>query len=137
MLNDTLREFDKAYKQLWLDIRNVKKKEEFIAQRASYDYIVILEDLIKKRIFQLNAFEILLCIAPENALNILIDWYLSLDLSNHVKDQVSDLEIMLSDIKDILGEDKLKEILCCPDFLSKNKNNQRVIDAIEFAMNNE
>ncbi|MFB1842758.1 hypothetical protein, partial [Salmonella enterica] len=63
--------------------------------------------------------------------------YLSLDLSNNAKDHVSDLEIMFSDIKEILGKDKLEEILNSTDFLPENKNNQRVIDAIDFAMDND
>ncbi|EAV4287137.1 TPA: hypothetical protein P2446_004049, partial [Salmonella enterica subsp. enterica serovar Typhimurium] len=80
---------------------------------------------------------ILLHVAPDNALNLLKKRYLSLDLSNNAKDHVSDLEIMFSDIKEILGEDKLKEILNCTDFSPENKNNQRVIDAIDFAMDND
>ncbi|ECU4933357.1 hypothetical protein F2F82_21480, partial [Salmonella enterica] len=63
--------------------------------------------------------------------------YLSLDLSNNAKDHVSDLEVMFSDIKEILGKDKLEEILNSTDFLPENKNNQRVIDAIDFAMDND
>lgn len=44
---------------------------------------------------------------------------------------------MFSDIKEILGKDKLEEILNSTDFLPENKNNQRVIDAIDFAMDND
>ncbi|ENW9548684.1 hypothetical protein ACY4DU_004182 [Salmonella enterica] len=137
MLSDTLKDFDKIYSQLWVDIRSPEKKEEFIKQCISPEYISILEKLVKNKIFQLNAFEILLHVAPDNALNLLKKRYLSLDLSNNAKDHVSDLEIMFSDIKEILGEDKLKEILNCTDFSPENKNNQRVIDAIDFAMDND
>lgn len=137
MLIDTLKEFDRIYNQLWLEIRDEDARAEFIKQDASPEYIFLLENLIKIRIFQLNAFEILLRVAPENALSILKTWYLSPDLSNHVKDQAADLEIMFSDIKEILGEDKLKEVLSCPEFLSKNRSNQRVIDAIDFAMDDD
>ncbi|EOY5689349.1 hypothetical protein ACSQ9Z_06535 [Salmonella enterica] len=137
MLSDTLKEFDKIYSQLWIDIRNAEKKQEFIKQCISPENISILEKLVKSKIFQLNAFEILLHVAPYNALNLLKKRYLSLDLSNNAKDHVSDLEIMFSDIKEILGKDKLEEILNSTDFLPENKNNQRVIDAIDFAMDND
>lgn len=137
MLSDTLKEFDKIYSQLWIDIRNAEKKQEFIKQCISPGNISILEKLVKSKIFQLNAFEILLHVAPYNALNLLKKRYLSLDLSNNAKDHVSDLEVMFSDIKEILGKDKLEEILNSTDFLPENKNNQRVIDAIDFAMDND
>ncbi|HFX4354936.1 hypothetical protein P9363_19425, partial [Escherichia coli] len=62
---------------------------------------------------------------------------LSLDLSNNAKDHVADLEVMLSDIKEILGKDKLEDILSWSGFLLANKKNQRVIDAIDFAQGND
>ncbi|EAW1841002.1 hypothetical protein AC379_23860, partial [Salmonella enterica subsp. enterica] len=71
MLSDTLKDFDKIYSQLWVDIRSPEKKEEFIKQCISPEYISILEKLVKNKIFQLNAFEILLHVAPDNALNLL------------------------------------------------------------------
>ncbi|EJE9092149.1 hypothetical protein, partial [Escherichia coli] len=75
--------------------------------------------------------------APDNALNLLKRRYLSLDLSNNAKDHVADLEVMLSDIKEILGKDKLEDILSWSGFLLANKKNQRVIDAIDFAQGND
>ncbi|HDW1174400.1 TPA: hypothetical protein RK171_005029, partial [Escherichia coli] len=53
------------------------------------------------------------------------------------KDHVADLEVMLSDIKEILGKDKLEDILSWSGFLLANKKNQRVIDAIDFAQGND
>ena len=137
MLSDTLKEFSKLYKKLWCDIRNVDKKQDVINQCFSSEDIAILECLVNDKIFQLNAFEILLRVAPDNALNLLKRRYLSLDLSNNAKDHVADLEIMLSDIKEILGNDKLEEVLNCSEFLLDNKKNQRVIDAIDFARDND
>ena len=134
MLSDTLKEFDRIYDKLWHEIRDERNKKTFVEQNGSPENILLLEGLIKRRVFQLSAFEILLRLAPENALSILTRWYLSLDLSNHVKDQAADLEVMFSDIKEILGEEQLKEILKNPEILSENRSNQRVIDAIKFAM---
>ncbi|ATM79381.1 hypothetical protein CRN79_26100 [Serratia fonticola] len=79
----------------------------------------------------------MLHLEPNQALDTLKSWYLSLDLSHHIKDQESDLEIMLSDIKDILGEEKLREVLSCSEFLPENKKNQRVKDAIAFALDED
>ena len=137
MLTNTLKEFIKAYDQLWHDIRDEHEKHCFIKKYDSSEYILILESLVNKKIFQLNAFEILLHIAPEKALDLLKRRYLSLDLLNNAKDHVADLDIMFSDIKDILGEDKLDEILNCPEFLPTNKKNPRVIDAINFSKDND
>ncbi|APG52016.1 hypothetical protein BGK56_14025 [Providencia stuartii] len=51
------------------------------------------------------------------------DLYLSMDLSHHIKDQISNLEVMLSDVKGILGKEKLSNSLEPNDFLPKNKIN--------------
>lgn len=137
MLIDTLQEFERVYKKLWIEIRDENEKNEFINQVDVSNGSSLLENLIKNRIFQLAAFELMLQINKDRALTLLKDWYLSMDLSNHIKDQVSDLEIMLSDIKDILGEEQLNNILNCDEFLPKNKKNKRVKEAIEFSLDNE
>ncbi|WP_025920422.1 hypothetical protein [Pectobacterium parmentieri] len=137
MLIDSLREFERAYNNLWKDIRDQNEKDLFILNNITDEYISILENLIKIRVFQLNAFEIMLHVSPDRALGTLKDWYLSLDLSNHIKDPVSDLDIMLSDIKDVIGKNKLEELLNDPDFLSVNKKNPRVKEAFDFAMDND
>ncbi|MDH4548313.1 hypothetical protein E8E68_00045 [Pseudomonas sp. BN607] len=95
----------------------------------------VLERLIYAKIFHLKAFEILLKCAPSNALDILKMRYLSLDLANNSKDHVADLEVMLSDVNEILGRDALEELLSCSEFLLDNMKNQRVVDAIEFSRN--
>ena len=137
MLSETLHEFDRIYNKLWAEIRDESERGHLISQGFDSEVSVILTDLIKRRIFQLNAFEIMLHLEPNQALDTLKSWYLSLDLSHHIKDQVSDLEIMLSDIKDILGEEKLREVLSCSEFLPENKKNQRVKDAIAFALDED
>jgi hypothetical protein len=137
MLSETLHEFERVYNKLWAEIRNESERDNLISQGFDSEISVILIDLIKRRIFQLNAFEIMLHLEPNQALDTLKSWYLSLDLSHHVKDQVSDLEVMLSDIKDILGEEKLREVLSCSEFLPENRNNQRVKDAIAFALDED
>ncbi|CAI0708807.1 TPA: hypothetical protein ACSTJE_001146 [Serratia fonticola] len=137
MLSETLHEFERVYNKLWAEIRDESERDNLISQGFDSEISVILIDLIKRRIFQLNAFEIMLHLEPNQALDTLKSWYLSLDLSHHVKDQVSDLEVMLSDIKDILGEEKLREALSCSEFLPENRNNQRVKDAIAFALDED
>ncbi len=137
MLGDTLKQFSDIYNQLWHDIRNYNGKQNDFNQFLSPEDISILEFLVTNKIFQLKAFEILLHVAPDNALNLLKRRYLSLDLSNNAKDHVADLEVMLSDIKEILGKDKLEDILSWSGFLLANKKNQRVIDAIDFAQGND
>ncbi|MEY1271596.1 hypothetical protein [Proteus mirabilis] len=136
MLSDTLKKFNKIYNELWSEIRNIDKKNDVSIQHLSDEDILILECLVNHKIFQLKAFEILLYIAPDNAVNLLKRRYLSLDLSNNSKDHVADLEIMLSDVKEILGNAKFEEILNCSDFLLVNKKNKRVIEAIDFARGN-
>ena len=137
MLGDTLKQFSDIYNQLWHDIRSYNGKQNDFNQFLSPEDISILEFLVTNKIFQLKAFEILLHLAPDNALNLLKRRYLSLDLSNNAKDHVADLEVMLSDIKEILGKDKLEDILSWSGFLLANKKNQRVIDAIDFAQGND
>lgn len=137
MLIDTLQEFERVYKKLWIEIRSEDEKNKFIHQNDVLKSSFLLENLIKDRIFQLAAFELLLKINKNRALVLLKEWYLSMDLSNHIKDQVSDLDIMLSDIKDILGEEQLHNILECPEFLPKNKKNKRVKEAISFALEDD
>ncbi|MFV8844394.1 hypothetical protein [Serratia fonticola] len=137
MLSETLHEFERVYNKLWAEIRDESERDNLISQGFDSEISVILIDLIKRRIFQLNAFEIMLHLEPNQALDTLKSWYLSLDLSHHVKDQVSDLEVMLSDIKDILDEEKLREALSCSEFLPENRNNQRVKDAIAFALDED
>lgn len=137
MLSETLHEFERVYNKLWAEIRDDSERGNLISQGFDPEISIILINLIKMRVFQLNAFEIMLHLEPNQALDTLKSWYLSLDLSHHVKDQVSDLEIMLSDIKDILGEEKLREVLNCSEFLPENKVNQRVKDAIAFALDED
>lgn len=134
MLINTLKDFEVIYHKLWEEISDVKEKEKLINQGDVDLSCYFLEMLIRNKIFQLSAFEIMLKINPDKAIDILKSWYLSMDLSNHIKDQVSDLEVMLSDVKDILGSEKLYDILNSNDFLLKNKKNKRVSDAILFAL---
>ncbi|MCX2890616.1 MULTISPECIES: hypothetical protein [unclassified Pseudomonas] len=131
MLSDTLKQFDEVYDKLWREIR----EEDGSDSCFSPEDISVLERLIYAKIFHLKAFEILLKCAPSNALDILKMRYLSLDLANNSKDHVADLEVMLSDVNEILGRDALEELLSCSEFLLDNMKNQRVVDAIEFSRN--
>ncbi|BEC38203.1 hypothetical protein VEE76_32840 [Escherichia coli] len=137
MLSDTLIQFINIHNKLWHDIRDYNVKQNGFNQSLSPEDISMLEFLVKSKIFHLKAYEILLHVAPDNAIDLLKTRYLSLDLSNNAKDHVADLEIMLSDVKETLGKHKLEEILNCVEFLLINKKNQRVIDAIDFAQSND
>lgn len=133
MLVDTLERFESLYKKLWIELTDKYGKNNFIDEVEVSKATFLLENLIKCRIFQLPAFELLLKINPDRALALLEDRYLSMDLSDHINDQVSDLEIMLTNIKKILGKEQLINILNSDAFLAKNKKNRRVKEAIRFA----
>lgn len=129
MLSDTLKQFDELYDKLWREIR----EEDGSRSYFSPEDISVLERLIYAKIFHLKAFEILLGYAPGRALDILKVRYLSLDLANSPQDHVADLEVMLSDVNEVLGRNALEELLGCSEFLLDNMKNQRVVDAIEFS----
>ncbi|KMJ46639.1 hypothetical protein AB204_02645 [Xenorhabdus khoisanae] len=93
-----------------------------------------LEKLVTLRVYQLKAFVILLNNFPEDAISLFKRRYLSVDLENSPRDQVADLDIMFSDIREVLGNNKFNEILNCPEFTEKNKDYYRVKEAIEFAL---
>lgn len=97
MLSDSFTQFRNIHNKLWYDIRSYNVKQNGFNQGLSPEKISILEFLVKSKIFHLKAFEILLHVAPDNAIDLLKTRYLSLDLSNNAKDHVADLEIMLSD----------------------------------------
>ena len=83
------------------------------------------------------AFELLLKINKEEALYIVKSWYLSRNISRAITDPVEDLDIMFTDIKEILGEEELDKLLKNKKFLKKNMKNKiikrRLREAIRFA----
>ena len=83
------------------------------------------------------AFELLLKINKEEALDIIKFWYLSRNISRAITDPVEDLDIMFTDIKEILGEEELDKLLKNKKFLKKNMKNKiikrRLREAIRFA----
>ena len=83
------------------------------------------------------AFELLLKINKEKALYILKSRYLSINLSRAIRDPVDDLDVMFSDIKEILGEKELDKLLKSKKFLRKNMKNRiikrQLREAIRFA----
>lgn len=133
MLIDTLTEHARAYNNLKKEILDKNAKQYFVGHADISTATPLLISLINRRTMQLSAFELLLKINKEEALNLLKSSYLSPDLSNHFRDHVSGLDIMLCDVKDILGEDELNKLLICKKFLHKNRRNRRVKEAIRFA----
>ncbi|WP_127960479.1 hypothetical protein [Serratia microhaemolytica] len=136
-LSQRLKDFWEARENLWLEIRNDSVKEEFIADGLTSEDLELLRKLIISWNFTLPAFEILLKTNPDVAIDILFDRYLSIDLTKSPRNLGSDLEIMFDDVKEVLGEEKLKEILNSPRFLSKNKRTRYVKEAITFALDED
>lgn len=133
MLIDTLQEFNDLYNKLWQQITDENEVKNFINHADVTKATYLLKELVKINILRLSAFKLFLQINKNEALLFLKDWYLSRDLSNYGESQILDIGLMLSDIKDILGEKELNNILNCKEFLSKNKKNKWVKDAIMFA----
>ncbi|PIT64574.1 hypothetical protein BHC47_09700 [Snodgrassella alvi] len=96
-----------------------------------------MEDLISSKTMLQPAFELLLKINKEEALYIIKSWYLSRNISRAITDPVEDLDIMFTDIKEILGEEELDKLLKNKKFLKKNMKNKiikrRLREAIRFA----
>ncbi|WP_370388485.1 hypothetical protein ABVQ18_16480 [Snodgrassella alvi] len=133
MLIDTLQEFDDLYNKLWQQITDENEVKNFINHADVTKATYLLKELVKINILRLAAFKLFLQINKNEALLFLKDWYLSRDLSNYGESEILDIGLMLSDIKDILGEKELNNILNCKEFLSKNKKNKWVKEAIMFA----
>ncbi|WP_100156184.1 hypothetical protein [Snodgrassella alvi] len=133
MLIDTLQEFDDLYNKLWQQITDENEVKNFINHADVTKATNLLKELVKINILRLAAFKLFLQINKNEALLFLKDWYLSRDLSNYGESEILDIGLMLSDIKDILGEKELNNILNCKEFLSKNKKNKWVKEAIMFA----
>lgn len=133
MLIDTLQEFNDLYNKLWQQITDENDVKNFINHADVTKATYLLKELVKINILRLAAFKLFLQINKNEALLFLKDWYLSRDLSNYGESQILDIGLMLSDIKDILGEKELNNILNCKEFLSKNKKNKWVKEAIMFA----
>ncbi|WP_370386625.1 hypothetical protein [Snodgrassella alvi] len=133
MLIDTLQEFNDLYNKLWQQITDENEVKNFINHADVTKATYLLKELVKINILRLAAFKLFLQINKNEALLFLKDWYLSRDLSNYGESQILDIGLMLSDIKDILGEKELNNILNCKEFLSKNKKNKWVKEAIMFA----
>ncbi|WP_235428011.1 MULTISPECIES: hypothetical protein [Xenorhabdus] len=126
-----LDRFIKSYYELVDCITNVKDSDSF---KSDEKFKNNLEKLVTLRVYQLKAFVILLNNFPEDAISLFKRRYLSVDLENSPRDQVADLDIMFSDIREVLGNNKFNEILNCPEFTEKNKDYYRVKEAIEFAL---
>ena len=133
MLSESLRRFDAAYEQLWRDLREFGNDSVNGMKSLCRADILLLERLVESRNFQLMAFEILLRAAPDRAIALLKHRYLEVDLANSAQDVVADLEIMLSDVREILGDERLHAMLEFPGFLEENRVNPRVVGAIAFA----
>lgn len=134
MLKDSLLAYEQAYNKIIKDLSDEDFKREFVDHADIPKATALLENLIKSRVAHLQAFELMLKINKDRALYILQHWYLLNDLTDHEKDQVADLDVILCDVKTILGAEELNTLLNCNEFLAKNKKNERVKQAIKFAL---
>ncbi|WP_240651643.1 hypothetical protein [Serratia microhaemolytica] len=132
MLENALDDFFCSYASLREALRKFDEKETLEG-----DSVKKLSNLVFLNICTLAAFRILLEVRPSEALNVIKERFLSVDLSAHIKNQVEYLDVMFSDIKEVLGEEKLIEVLNCPEFLEENKNNERVKEAIASALDHD
>lgn len=137
MISEYLNNFWDARNKLWNAIKDDAQREQFISNGINEKDCELLNKLVITRTFGIAAFYILLKIKPELAIDTLFSCYLSIDISRSAKNLAGDLDIMFDDIKEVLGEDKLQEILNSPEFLPKNKRNPRVKEAIAFALDEE
>jgi len=128
-INEILKDFFCSLEKL----KNALKNFDFEQTDISDEDISMLHALVKCRIEHLAAFELLLRFSPHTAISIIKEMYISRNLGNHINDQVADLEIMFDDICCILGDGSFEELLNCKEFLSENKKNIRVVEAINFA----
>lgn len=136
-ISECLKNFWDAWDKLRKVLEDDVQIEQFISESVSEKDCKYLNDLVITRNLGAQAFYILLKVKPELAIKTLFFWYLSYDISHCAKDLTADLGIMFDDIKEILGEDKLQEILKSPEFLAKNKRNPKVKEAIAFALDED
>lgn len=131
---DTLQTYEEAELKVRKQLIDAEEQRNFIESTDVTLATNLLENLIKLRIQELNVFELMLKINATQAIKLIIDLYLSQDLSHHPNDPAEDLKTMFCQIKNVLGEDELKKILDSNNILLKNRNNLRVKKAIISAL---
>ena len=119
MIIDAIQEYITAYHNLSKAITNDQEKQYFVKHADVSKATDLLEDLISSKTMLQPAFELLLKINKEEALYIIKSWYLSRNISRAITDPVEDLDIMFTDIKEILGEEELDKLLKNKKFLKK------------------
>ncbi|OTQ57401.1 hypothetical protein [Gilliamella sp. A7] len=137
MIIDAIQEYIIAYDNLSKAITNDQEKQYFVEHADVSKATDLLENLISSKTMLQSAFELLLKINKEEALYIVKSWYLFRNISRAITDPVEDLDIMFTDIKEILGEEELDKLLKNKKFLKKNMKNKiikrRLREAIRFA----
>ncbi|NUF77510.1 hypothetical protein GY065_00895 [Snodgrassella sp. ESL0323] len=119
MIIDAIQEYITAYHNLSKAITNDQEKQYFVEHADVSKATNLLENLISSKTMLQPAFELLLKINKEEALDIIKSWYLSRNISRAITDPVEDLDIMFTDIKEILGEEELDKLLKNKKFLKK------------------
>ena len=128
MIIDAIQEYITAYHNLSKAITNDQEKQYFVEHADVSKATDLLENLISSKTMLQSAFELLLKINKEEALDIVKSWYLSRNISRAITDP---------DIKEILGEEELDKLLKNKKCLKKNMKNKiikrRLREAIRFA----
>lgn len=136
-ISEYLNNFWNASDNLWNVINDQAICGQFILEGVSEKDCEFLNKLVMTTNFRPLVFYILLKVKPELAINTLFSSFLNIDISNSQLRIEADLDFMFVYIKEILGEDKLQEILNSPEFLPKNKRNPRIKKAIAFALDKD
>jgi len=102
-----------------------------IATCCSKDDISLLRDLIRSRIYPINAFELLARIDLSSAMQALLRWYLGKGVSPDTKfgGYTFELSTMLDDLNEIAGENALRQLIHLDSFDRDRLDDPRVREA--------
>ena len=106
------------------------------ARRCDEHDIELLCELITRRIYPVNAFELLARIDLNAAFRVLLDLYVSSQVNPDRKfgGYYFELSIMLDDLKEIGGEQALRRLLALDRFDRRKLADHRVVDAFSEAL---
>ncbi len=87
------------------------------------------------RVYPSQSFDLLLRIDQKTAIELLIEFYLKSERSS--VEYESDLHILLDDVKEILGEEFLRELVKNNVSVESRKNSVEIKNALKFALDLE
>ncbi len=103
-------------------------QEAQLVQTATPEDMLLLRDLIYRRIYPVNAFGLLVRIDQKIAIEVLLSRYLgkAVDPDSKFGGFEFELEAMLDDLHELGGAELLKRIVTHPDFEIERINDSRV-----------